>query len=375
MFAFGFFFSFFKMYLGPYPFLIGVHASHLPDILDPDSDLALSEVIVVDLDSSEIHVAGSGKSGANPVIRDMVESDQSARVMRRGADTLDGFRVKASRFIASRLERITSVDVSSSIETYNDKTSDAAATLLERLSSIVATNEGKTAAWRLANMDDASESCARDDPELVPWVEPGSGDSFETVSKTSSSSSSSLAGIGPDDMALSEALLVFFLQLVGDPRPFANVDDWALGVPPSIDKVRERYLSSRQAVGSTPGSGDSAALTGFLGEFVHTQQFQVFSMLRDVSGRTKNTEDDPFFLSASLIGKLGNQFDKVCFHNVKPSTLSFTNAAESSASHHCTEINQEGGRKAAAWRGCCECPALPPDRAAAHLKLAFRRGF
>jgi hypothetical protein len=34
----------------PYPFLIGVHASLLPELLAPDSEYPMSEVLVVNLD-------------------------------------------------------------------------------------------------------------------------------------------------------------------------------------------------------------------------------------------------------------------------------------------------------------------------------------
>ena len=44
----------------PYPFLIGVHASLLPELLAPDSEYPMSEVLVVNLDRSSVAIAGSG---------------------------------------------------------------------------------------------------------------------------------------------------------------------------------------------------------------------------------------------------------------------------------------------------------------------------
>ena len=55
----------------PYPFLIGLHSSHLAELLDPEGALSLSEVIVVNLDLGEIHLVG-GRSGGGQVIRDIV---------------------------------------------------------------------------------------------------------------------------------------------------------------------------------------------------------------------------------------------------------------------------------------------------------------
>lgn len=51
------------------PFLIGIHSSHLDELLSPDSEL--SEVVVVDLDAGELHVAGA-RRGGGAVIRDIV---------------------------------------------------------------------------------------------------------------------------------------------------------------------------------------------------------------------------------------------------------------------------------------------------------------
>jgi hypothetical protein len=95
----------------PYPYLIGLHASHLPDLLDPEGELPLSEVLVVDLDRGDMHVVGSRQDDGPPLIRDVIGVGimTSQHVVRRGADKLDGLRVRATRFLASRLEMITPV--------------------------------------------------------------------------------------------------------------------------------------------------------------------------------------------------------------------------------------------------------------------------
>lgn len=95
----------------PYPYLIGLHASHLADILDPEGELPLSEVLVVDLDRGDMHVVGSRPTGDDgpPLIRDVIGAGimTSQHAVRRGADKLDGLRVRATRYLASRLEMIT----------------------------------------------------------------------------------------------------------------------------------------------------------------------------------------------------------------------------------------------------------------------------
>lgn len=55
-------------------------------------------------------------------------------------DTLDQLRVKTTRFVASRLEMITPVELASNFETFYDKTADAAEVLSERLRSIHSSN-------------------------------------------------------------------------------------------------------------------------------------------------------------------------------------------------------------------------------------------
>mmetsp|Transcript_6753 Transcript_6753/g.12510 ORF Transcript_6753/g.12510 Transcript_6753/m.12510 type:complete len:1122 (-) Transcript_6753:179-3544(-) len=326
----------------PYPFLIGLHASHLPEILDPESGLALSEVIVVDLDQGELHIAGSeggcGRQDADeaPVMRDILGGGvlSPPRAVRRGADRLDGLRVKATKFLASRLEMITPVDIASSVETYSERTADAASALSERLHSIVSSHTGRTSSWRLAMSTDDQGEKPNDIAEAPPaWTAPGSpGSIFATSSAASSSSASSSSpssstsyGVGPDDTALSEALLVFYLQLVGDPKPFTTHEEGTpvVEIPGgsaglrrdsalSIDAVRRRFLSNRKRERERYlGGGDSPALTSFLEEFVHTQQFQCFSLARDSKGRAKTVDaSTPFFFCAATIAQFGQPFDR-----------------------------------------------------------------
>ena len=306
----------------PYPFLIGLHASHLDEVLDPEGELALSEVLVVDLDSSALHVAGTTQQGDNvpPLLRDIIGAGlfSPPRSIRRGADTLDGMRVRATRFLASRLEMLTPIDISSTVEKYSEKTADAGHALLEQLHSIVRAHSGKTAAWRLATSDEVKTRNSSVDLEApVPFSPPGaaalaasgSSSGAPTAASTGSSNAQSAYELGPDDASLSEALLVFFLQLIGDPRPFGLPGPAAAD---TIDSVRQRYLASRFGAARVMGACDSAPLTGFLEEFVTTQMFQCFSLARDQVGRANAADSyNPFFVCASTIGQLGQPFDRV----------------------------------------------------------------
>ena len=296
----------------PYPFLIGLHRSHLPDLLDPDSELALSEVLVVDLDASELHVAGNVRDDSPPLLRDIVGGGLMAppRVLRRGADSIDGLRVRAAKYLATKLETYTPADMASGMETFSERSADAGQSLAERLHAIAFQHTGKTAAWRMANAKENDRAVDDERAEAPPtWDSTGSYGGDFVSPKTPSigkAVSSSLYGLSPDDHALSEALLTFFLQLLGNPQPFSQVVLFvfllcdiphsfffffdfvcvslqsAVDGPASataMDDVRERYFLSRGS--STQqrilDAGDSPPLTAFLAEFAHTQMFQVAS--------------------------------------------------------------------------------------------------
>lgn len=215
----------------PYPFLIGLHRSHLPDLLDPDSELALSEVLVVDLDESELHVAGNVRDDGPPLLRDIVGGGLMTppRALRRGADSIDGLRVRAAKYLATKLETYTPAEMASGMETYSERSADAGQSFAERLHAIAFQYTGKTAAWRMANSCKENDHAMDDEKAEVPpmWDSTGSYRDDHVSSKTHSSSgkaaSSSLYGLSPDDHALSEALLTFFLQLIGNPQPFVQV--------------------------------------------------------------------------------------------------------------------------------------------------------
>ena len=73
----------------PYPFLIGVHASLLPQLLAPDSEYPMNEALVVDLDKGAVFMAGGsedafegGGAGALPW-KGLVNAPKAVR---RGAD-------------------------------------------------------------------------------------------------------------------------------------------------------------------------------------------------------------------------------------------------------------------------------------------------
>jgi hypothetical protein len=213
------------------------------------------------------------------------------------------------------------------VETFSEKTADAAATLAERLHHIASSNSGKTPSWHVAKASDSDAGVMTVDPEATPaWTSKGSpGEVFSRSQNANANSMSytpnatiTLNGVGPDDFALSEALLVFFLQIVGDPTPFIPTKLRRPSIiadhrgNADLDALRERYLASRKVYRSSQGCGDSAGLSGFLTEFVHTQMFQCFSMLRGGDGKNLSADsNNHFFLCASMISQLEQPFDKV----------------------------------------------------------------
>jgi hypothetical protein len=236
----------------PYPFLIGLHRNHLPALLDPDSDLALSEVLVVDLDTSALHVAGALHADSPPLLHDVVGGGlltAHTRAVRRGADSLDHLRVRAAKYLATKLETYTPADVASRVETFAERALDAGQSLAERLHAVASAHSGKTAAWRMAHaqeggpLDDANAEAAPAWDAAGAYGE-GVGPARGPAAANGKAAASSLYGLGPDDRALSEALLTFFLQLIGDPEPFAQV---ARG----LDERHGRLLSPVLALGSS----------------------------------------------------------------------------------------------------------------------------
>ena len=94
--------------------------------------------------------------------------------------------------------------------------------------------------------------------------------SYSSQPSFSSSESVGLDGLGADDYQLQEALLVFFLQLFGDPRPFqvsragassskgafsssSSSAPQGVGSTTSLDAVRSAYLTSRSKANDRPG--------------------------------------------------------------------------------------------------------------------------
>ena len=303
----------------PYPFLIGLHGTHLEEILDPEGELALSEVLVVDLDRGELHVAGAAGPSSQPgIVRDIVGSGVLAppRAVRRGADTLDGLRVRATRYLASRLEMLTPVEIASTVETYSEKTADAAQALSEKLHRVAGSYGGRTAAWRLAVTDAWADADAGRgegvDPEAPPRADPrAAGRRAPEASAPTAAPAAVICGRGPDDAAVSEVLLQFLLELLGDPGPFKR--DAA-----GIDGVRERFLASRSGPRRLLTPTDSPALGAFLSEFVHTQMFECFASMQADMGRAgvggggggDDASDTPFFQCIATIALLGQPFDR-----------------------------------------------------------------
>lgn len=52
----------------PYPFLIGLHGDYLADLTDPESDLALSQVLVVDLDTPNLLITGNAEEVSHDIL-------------------------------------------------------------------------------------------------------------------------------------------------------------------------------------------------------------------------------------------------------------------------------------------------------------------
>jgi hypothetical protein len=93
---------------------------------------------------------------------------------------------------------------------------------------VASAHSGKTAAWRMAHaqeggpLDDANAEAAPAWDAAGAYGE-GVGPARGPAAANGKAAASSLYGLGPDDRALSEALLTYFLQLIGDPEPFAQV--------------------------------------------------------------------------------------------------------------------------------------------------------
>ena len=80
------------------------------------------------------------------------------------------------------------------------------------------------------------------------------------------------AQLGADDAGMQEALLIFYLQLFGDPTTMrlpAGAGTSALNSSNLMEKTRELFLLSRTQLGE-----DSPAVSDFLREFVQTQMFE-----------------------------------------------------------------------------------------------------
>ncbi len=378
----------------PFPFLIGMHSLLLPEILTEDSKYPMNEVLVVHLDHGTVAAAGAEndqaakiflpKLSSSPAIgiqsnlsskssmRSMTFEEQlpwkgllgHPRVVRRGAEKMDQMRVNFTRSFASRLEKFTPLDVASNIETFAEKNLDPIEWLAEKLESIAASNSGKSAAWRVAKSDNdkfdyGCESLAS------PLCSQSTSTSFLCDAKVDDMS------LGSDDLQLKEALLIFYLQLFGDPTPFMesypNKDiaeergvlrqkcvlerSGNSASISSIDAIRTGYRRSRSCKGKT----DRPALRAFLDEVLQTQMFECFSELRlrhieasmskstsqktvpnEVLFVTIATQDNcPFFRIASTVAQMQQPFDRKTIRTaVKRLNIQGTNQSMPSTALH-----------------------------------------
>lgn len=334
----------------PYPFLIGLHASHLPQLLDPAGDLPLSEVLVVDLDRGDLlSVGGEGFD-----VPDLVSSSggRGPRAVKKGVEKLGRAGAKATRFIASRLEKLTPLELDTpDAWAVTEKASDAASALRARLGAIVGSSgKQNTAAWRLAQGGSGSGG-----PVTPVHMQPG-----------------------PDDVALQEALLSFHLQLFGDPagtrfngtqgagaelrRPSLSPD-----TPSRMDSIRQQYLDTRKRTGS-----DSPATLNFLLDFVQTQMFECFVSARQASRAAGALAGkDPFEACVSIILQQNQSFEKVRGANFFIRVSRFWISASLILNPHPFTFNPHTSLRVPYCPPCCRpAPQNSIKRAVARLALA-----